>query len=638
MKNILLSVLRQAAGLGLIVVGCLQLMAMGAQAPVVEGEKGVLQGVVTSAGTNQPLSGVTVRLSGGPPDPQAAQKLLSFFATRGVVVSPPSGQSDEQFFQNLIDTAAARGLSMVNPEVQNALMTFQNTNDSRFTAVSDSAGRFTIRSIPPGRYSVGGERPDYFSGSMDNLIDSANSAKTTIAPGQTAEIRVSLIAGATVSGRVSNTVGRHLPNVVVLALVVVYQNGFPVLQTVATDTTDDRGEYRLFWLPPGEYLVAAIPPRGAATSGRQQVRTFYPATTDALMARPILVSGGQEMAGFDVEIQTAPSFKVSGEIISSVPPPTAPAVVGANVGPTTATITILAHDPSVPDNVASRTLGAVTLQPIGDGKSSSHFEVENILPGSYDLSTWMRESNPDGGSSITIARTAIEVRDQDVTGVILNVYSSVRIHGKATLDGHAPDRVPVRISLQPDGSANKVPVYQGIASRAVVANAQDGIFTVPAVTSGRFKVQVGQGLSPEVYVADVLQGGISIYDSGFDVAGKSPDLIEVILKSGAAKIEGVVQDATGKPVPRATVVLVPPPARRENRALYRTATSDAEGHFTIRGIAPENYRLFAWQKIAPSAYYNARFLANYEDRGRAITLGQASTLTATITVIPVEVR
>jgi hypothetical protein len=622
----------------MISIGVLQLFALAAQAPT-DTEKGILQGVVTSAGTNQPLPNVTVRLSGGPPDPQAVQRLLSFFASRGVVVNPQSGQSDDQFFQNLIDTAAARGLSMVNPEVQNALMTFQMANNSRFTGMSDAAGRFTIRSIAPGRYTVEGSRDDHFSGSIDSLIDSSNPAiSTTISPGQTSEVRLSLIPGATVSGRVSNAAGRHLSNVTVVAFVVIYQNGFPILQNVAQDTTDDHGDYRLFWLPSGEYLVAAIPPRGDSTGGRQQVRTFYPATTEALMARAILVRDGQEMAGFDVEMQTASSFKVSGEIISSVPPPSAPAVVGANVGPTTATITILAHDPSVPDNVASRTLGSVTLSPIGDGKSSSHFEVEGILPGSYDISTWMRESNPDGGSSITIARTPIEVSDQDVSGVVLNVYSSVRVLGNVTLDGHAPERATVRISLQPDGSENKVPVYLGIGSRAVVANPQDGSFMVPAVTSGRFKVQIGSGLPTEVYVADVLQGGLSIYDSGFDVAGKSPAPIEVILKSGAAVLDGVVQDTTGKPVPNAAVVLIPPMNRRENRALYRTATADATGHFTIRGITPENYHLFAWQKIAPSAYYNPRFLAKYEDHGRAITLGQSSTLTATITAIPVEVR
>src|SRR5205823_47748 len=106
--------------------------------------------------------------------------------------------------------------------------------------------------------------------------------------------------------------------------------------------------------------------------------------------------------------------------------------------------------------------------------------------------------------------------------------------GKVSLDGHAPVGATVRVSLQPDGSAVKVPVYQGIGSRAVVANAQDGTFMVPAVTSGRFRVQIGQGLPSEVYVAEVLQGGVSIYDSGFDVAGQSPNAIEVLLKSGGA--------------------------------------------------------------------------------------------------------
>jgi hypothetical protein len=140
-------------------------------------------------------------------------------------------------------------------------------------------------------------------------------------------------------------------------------------------------------------------------------------------------------------------------------------------------------------------------------------------------------------------------------------------------------------------------------------------------------------LPPEVYVADVLQGGISIYDTGFDVAGKSPNPIEVVLKSGAAAVEGVVQDRAGKPMPGATVVLVPPLARRQNRALYRTAIADANGHFAMRGVAPENYQLFAWQSISPSAYFNPRFLSKYEDRGRVVNAGQASTITTTITGI-----
>ncbi len=75
-----------------------------------------------------------------------------------------------------------------------------------------------------------------------------------------------------------------------------------------------------------------------------------------------------------------------------------------------------------------------------------------------------------------------------------------------------------------------MPVYQGIGLRAVVADPKDGSFMVPAVTSGQFRV-VTQGLPPEVYVADVLQAGVNIYDSGLTVAGNTPDLVEVVLRS-----------------------------------------------------------------------------------------------------------
>jgi len=615
---------------------CILALFLALQAP--PADKGTVQGLVFSAGTNQPLSGVTVRLSGGPADPQAVDKLLGFFATRGVVVSPPpAGQLDDRFLQNLSDTAAARGLSLVNPEVQNAIGTFVNANRSRFTTVSDNAGRFAINGVPPGRYVVESERPDHF-GPSSGLPDPARAPVTaSVTAGAATEVQISMTPGAVIAGRVSNAAGRRLADVEVHAFSIVYQNGFPVLLSAASALTDDHGDYRLFWLSPGEYLVAALP-KPAIAAVKQPVRTFYPGTADVLMARPVVVRGGDDASGFDIELQTAAPFKISGEIVSSVPPPTAPAVVGANVGPTTATITILSHDPSVPDNVASRTLGAVTLTPIGDGKSSAHFEVDGIMPGSYDISTWMRESNPDGGSSITIARAPVEVRDQDVTGVVLNVYPSVRVYGNASVDGHPPGRVTVRVSLQPDGSQVKVPVYQGIGARAVVANGQDGSFMVPAVTSGRFRVQIGAGLPQDVYVADVLQGGISIYDSGFDVAGRSPNPIEVLLRSGAASIEGTVQDSSGRPMANAAVVLVPPPMRRQNRALYRSGTTDAGGHFSIRGVAPENYRLFAWQRVPPGAYFNERFLSKYEDRGRAVSIGQASTLNVTINAIPAEAR
>jgi hypothetical protein len=335
-------------------------------------------------------------------------------------------------------------------------------------------------------------------------------------------------------------------------------------------------------------------------------------------------------------MQQLPSFKISGEITSFVPPPTTPAQRGANVGPATATISMLKRDPSVPETVGTRGLGTVQVESVGDNTWRAHFEVAGIQPGVYDISAWVRESNPDGGAGITIGRTPIEVRDKDLDGVEIKIFSSVRVVGKVTLDGHAPGATQARVSLQPEGSAVKVPVYQGIGLRAVVANPQDGTFAVPAVTSGQFRVHVN-GFSPDIYVADVLQGGASIYDSGFTVAGKTPDLIEVVLKSGSGTVAGQVKDG-GKAMAGATVVLVPPVSRRANRSLYRTATTDADGRFSIRGVAPENYQLYAWQEAPPGAFYNERFLAAYQDRGRPVAVNQKSTVNLELTGIAAEPR
>jgi len=607
-----------------------------AQTP--ESPRGSVQGTVLNQKSGQPLSGVTVRLAGGPVDRGALQKLLDFFATRGVNVTAPAGEPNDAFFQSVIDAAAGKGVSLMNPEVQNAFGAFEQSLQSKFVSVSDGAGHFSMPNVVPGNYDVITESKGHFG--PGSGPDSPG-VHASVKAGDAVSVQLPMIPGAVISGHVSNPSGRRLPNMSVQAFVTTYQDGYPILQPGATTTTDDQGEYKLFWLPPGEYVVATMLPRGRKpppVDGKDPVRTFYPQTTDVLMAQPVSIRGGEELAGFDIEMQMARSFKISGEIISAVAPPTVPAPVGANVGPTTATISIMARDPSVPDNVGSRNLGTVQLSPSGDNKWSSRFEVQGILPGVYDISTWVRESNPDGGSSITIGRTPVEVRDQDLDAIELRVYPSVRVLGKVTLDGHAPGTVATRISVQPEGSEVKVPVYQGIGLRAVMANPQDGAFMVPAVTSGQFRVQANQGLPPNVYVADVRQAGVSVYDSGFSIAGKTPDLIEVVLRSGSATVEGTVKDAAGKPMSQATVVLVPPVPRRSNRSLYKTVTTDAEGHFSIKGVAPENYQVYAWQSIPADAFYNARFLSKYQDRGHPVYVTQDSTVTASLTGIAAEAR
>jgi protocatechuate 3,4-dioxygenase beta subunit len=414
---------------------------------------------------------------------------------------------------------------------------------------------------------------------------------------------------------------------------------------VISRTSDDRGEYRLFWLPAGAYLISAAPrvlarapegrgagiaaqpvsPSQVASMKQQFVTTFYPGTADPKNATAVSVPRSGEVVAVDITLRRATPARISGQIQFA----RSGAARGAPT--TTAEIMVLQRDSNAPEpDVVSegRIVGTATLT--GDNGT---FLVTGILPGAYDLYARLPFPNTDGGAPTTYGRTSIDVQERDLTNVSIAVYGHARVNGTVRIDDRAPSAVPVRIALEPEGSAAKIPVYRNIAVRPVVAGG-DGTFMVPAVLPGRYRLKIANELPPEVYVADVLQGGSSIFDQGFEFGAEAPPPIQVVLRSGAAALNGVVRDSADKPVAGATVVLVPLD-RRQNRGLYATRVADASGQFSIRSLAPGVYKVFAWeQAIVAGSYYNATFLSRYEDRGQSVNLTQTATGTVTITAIP----
>jgi hypothetical protein len=82
-----------------------------------------------------------------------------------------------------------------------------------------------------------------------------------------------------------------------------------------------------------------------------------------------------------------------------------------------------------------------------------------------------------------------------------------------------------------------------------------------------------------------------------------------------------------------TVALVPA-TRRQNEALYYVGRTSSTGAFAIRGIAPGDYKMFAWDVMPPGAYTNAAFLEKYEERGTSITIAAGAKATSKLTAIP----
>ena len=67
---------------------------------------------------------------------------------------------------------------------------------------------------------------------------------------------------------------------------------------------------------------------------------------------------------------------------------------------------------------------------------------------------------------------------------------------------------------------------------------------------------------------------------------------------------------------------------------FRKAVADQSGRFTLRGLPPGDYTLFAWESVDGEAYYNPEFLKSCEGQGKALSLSEGERKSVQIKAIP----
>ncbi len=98
--------------------------------------------------------------------------------------------------------------------------------------------------------------------------------------------------------------------------------------------SNDLGEFRLFGLPSGEYVVLATPTYAfgsQAPSTSTRIATFYPGTSDPVAAQRISVGPGQTMGDIAITMIDVPAFQVSGVVLTEAGRPVVNAMVRLEV-------------------------------------------------------------------------------------------------------------------------------------------------------------------------------------------------------------------------------------------------------------------------------------------------------------------
>ena len=231
------------------------------------------------------------------------------------------------------------------------------------------------------------------------------------------------------------------------------------------------------------------------------------------------------------------------------------------------------------------------------------------------------------------AQVPVDV-NADVENIGVSVSSGITIPGRIRIEGTQPsDQNPyARLSLlfQSGGGSLITAALQG--GGPVRITASDGTFVVTRITPGDYKLTV-TGMDPGMYIKDARLDRTDLLE-GIAIADRVDGSIDITLSPNAGQVDGSLVDAAGKPVSGLQAVLVPARFRSRND-LYKTAITGADGRFTVRGITPGDYRIFAWEDIEPFSYFDADVLKPYEQQGKPVHIQENSKEAVEVKIIPV---
>ncbi len=260
---------------------------------------------------------------------------------------------------------------------------------------TDRSGNFAVADLPAGVYEISITKANY---STLNARMTAGSAVTRV---------LRLIKYGVISGRI--TLPQARGTVVAIEKVAEYQ-----LPRSFSGMINAAGEFRIFGIPPGHYVLAAPFLSANTIPGVARGMALYPSSAKP---REFEIAGGEQYEVADFVVQPVGRSTISGKISSPA-------------GPQIYTLTIVHSD--YPSIRVQLTLTA----------SDGTFKLDNFYPGTYELYA----SGPVQPPSF-FAHIHLELNSQDVENLDIRLQP-----GRAVEFVLPPNGKPPLPACSPDGS------------------------------------------------------------------------------------------------------------------------------------------------------------------------------------------
>jgi hypothetical protein len=512
------------------------------------------------------------------------------------------------------------------------------------TATTGADGKFSFKNLKAGSYRIVATVNGFVRTEYGQRSPNAQGRPVFLSEGQTfKDAVVRMTPTGTVSGKIFDENAQPATDAPVQLLRVVYNPQGRTYQSVAQGAANDRGDYRIYGVPPGRYyLLAGNPPGpirlpaggvvglpGMPSNSQRYSVVYYPSGSEIERASMIEVKPGGETS-LDFRVQRLGSgYRVKGRIIDGI---------GAGLPANT----------QVSVGYRSLTGGGGSFS---NGRNfdaaTGTFELQNIPPGDYTLQVQIPETNPGpilGGPNLAadiLARQAaqaarpagtapIRVVDRDIEGVVITVTAGVSVNGRLILEGQPLSAIPnlqqIAIGFQSTTGAGVGPNPSGTPVGA------DGTFQVVGLREGEYRVAL-RALAPTsgFYIKSIRYGGDDVLSKPLKFSGAGSGEFEVVLRTGPGQIAGNVTDARSQPAAGVAIFAIPTDRGRLND--YKQTVTDQNGHYSLTGLTPGDYQLFSWESIENLAHYDPDFVKQYEQQGKIVHVAESSSQNVDVRMI-----
>jgi hypothetical protein len=496
------------------------------------------------------------------------------------------------------------------------------------TAFADDTGGYQISELPAGAVVVTASKDAFLAGAYGQASWPGSGTPIVLADGQALDgVEIRLARGGVVTGHVFDEGGEPVVGATVRVSRLVWMAGDSRMTPGGVDTSDDRGEYRVFGLQPGTYYVAAtakndsLPLRGGpAAPGRAGGTplaygpTYYPSAGNIAAATAVRVRAGQETQAIDVSTRLVPVAEVNGTV-----------ALGERTGRVSVSL--------LPDEDGPRMLPGMEATVAQDGT----FRFADVPQGRYLALAREVGGMGRGAGAVPRPRFAVQrllVVGDSTTTIAMTLGAGGTVAGRVTFEpsaGALPSPTSIRVLTTGPPSAAGLPP-------SVTTARPDGTFLLESVPPLPFLLEAVHSVAPGTATRRAVWALKGLYLNGREISdtplrvspGETVTGVVVVFSDRVSALTGVVHDARGEAVPGCAVLAfsTDPTLWRVPQSRYlRMVRTDPDGHFEIRPLPPGEYHVHALVGIDALEWSNPDVLERLRDGATRVTLSGDGTRT-----------